>query len=87
MLIDGAALFNLTFGADHPAVIFQVIGQSRDDVPTVGSQAGGHHPGSQFNSCWLAHIHLMGCDVRHKFAHSAEIFALTYRKDIRKRQR
>jgi hypothetical protein len=50
MLIDGAALFNLTFGADHPAVIFQVIGQSRDDVPTAVSQAGGHHPGSHFST-------------------------------------
>jgi hypothetical protein len=33
--------------ADHPAFIFQVVGQSRDDAPTV-VQAGGHHPGSQF---------------------------------------
>ncbi len=32
--------------ADHPAFIFLVVGQSRDDVLTV-VQAGGHHPGSQ----------------------------------------
>jgi hypothetical protein len=32
--------------ADHPAFIFQVVGQSRDDALTV-VQAGGHHPGSQ----------------------------------------
>src|SRR6516164_662542 len=34
------------FYADHPAFIFQVVGQSRDDALTV-VQAGGHHPGSQ----------------------------------------
>ena len=39
--------------ADHPAFIFQVVGQSRDDVPTV-VQAGGHHPGSQFYRLYLA---------------------------------
>ena len=27
--------FVLSLTADHPAVIFQVVGQSRDDVPTV----------------------------------------------------
>jgi hypothetical protein len=31
--------------ADHPAFIFQVVGQSRDVALTV-VQAGGHHPGS-----------------------------------------
>jgi len=30
-----------------------VVGQSRDDVPTV-VQAGGHHPGSQFYRLYLA---------------------------------
>jgi hypothetical protein len=30
----------------HPALVFPVVGQSRDDVLTV-VQAGGHHPGSQ----------------------------------------
>ena len=39
--------------ADHPAFIFQVVGQSRDDVLTV-VQVGGHHPGSQFNKDYLA---------------------------------
>jgi hypothetical protein len=34
------------FSADHPAFIFQVVGQSRDDVPTVAS---GGRPSS-----WLA---------------------------------
>jgi hypothetical protein len=29
-----------------PRLIFHVVGQSRDDVPTA-VQAGGHHPGSQ----------------------------------------
>jgi hypothetical protein len=29
-----------------PRLIFQVVGQSRDDALTV-VQAGGHHPGSQ----------------------------------------
>jgi len=29
-----------------PRLTFQVVGQSRDDVPTV-AQAGGHHPGLQ----------------------------------------
>ena len=35
--------------ADHPAFIFQVVGQSRDDVPTV-VQAGGNHPRSHGNT-------------------------------------
>ena len=35
--------------ADHPAFIFQVVGQSRDDVLAV-VQAGGHHPGSQYRA-------------------------------------
>jgi hypothetical protein len=32
------------FPRRSPRLIFQVIGHSRDDVPTV-VQAGGHHPG------------------------------------------
>jgi hypothetical protein len=45
--LEKAPNSSLNFQADHPAVIFQVVGQSRDDVLTV-VQAGGHHPGSQF---------------------------------------
>jgi hypothetical protein len=41
-----AADSTLNFWADHPAFIFQVVGQSRDDVLTA-VQAGGYHPGSQ----------------------------------------
>jgi hypothetical protein len=44
--LEKAPNSSLNFQADHPAFIFQVVGQSRDDVPTV-VQAGGHHPGSQ----------------------------------------
>jgi hypothetical protein len=40
------ARFGAYFCADHPAFVFQVVGQSRDDVLTV-VQAGGRHPGSQ----------------------------------------
>jgi hypothetical protein len=53
------------FYADHPAFIFQVVGQSRDDALTV-VQAGSHHPGSrqQRNNTVTAHsihraFHLM----------------------------
>jgi hypothetical protein len=48
--LEKAADWSLNFQADHPAFIFQVVGQSRDDVPTV-VQAGGCHPGSQLQPC------------------------------------
>jgi hypothetical protein len=46
MLLQIVADLTYNFYADRPAEIFQVIGLSRADVPTV-AKAGGHHPGSQ----------------------------------------
>jgi hypothetical protein len=45
-LIDRIGRWVLRLRADHPAFIFRVVGQSRDDALTV-VQAGSHHPGSQ----------------------------------------
>jgi hypothetical protein len=45
-LIDAIGLLVGILRADHHALKFPVVGQSRDDVLTV-VQAGGHHPGSQ----------------------------------------
>jgi hypothetical protein len=52
-----------------PRLIFRVVGQSRDDVPTVG-QAGSHHPGSQ-QSMYCTLGHAGGCDLRHNSSHLA----------------
>jgi hypothetical protein len=46
--LEKARNSSLNSQADHPAFVFQVVGQSRDDVLTAVRKAGGHHPGSQF---------------------------------------
>jgi hypothetical protein len=50
--LEKAPNSSLNFQADHPAFIFQVVGQSRDDVPT----AGGHHPGSHCTALMKSHF-------------------------------
>ena len=47
MWIDGVRPSGGRCCADHPAFIFHVVGQSRDDRPTA-VQAGGNHPGSHY---------------------------------------
>ena len=62
--IEKAAASSPNPQADHPAIVFYVVGQSGDGVLN-GYQAGSRHPGSQRRPELIGQTRYAFCDVGH----------------------